>query len=275
VQPDRESPTYSRGLGYALFTLLSPAGFEAAEPDDAAVPYRPGRARGIPPLCDIYVPSGPGPHRSMIIVHGGAFVVGSWRMKPVRLLATRMVARGFAVCAFDYRLLFRGGGFEAQLEDVDHAARFWRERCPEYGCDPARISMAGFSAGATLMLLHASGGPRYERLVNIHGVTDFELISGRRADLLMRLVHGSSDRGALRDRSPVHRSDVDAPILSLHGTDDRLVSPAHSTRLHERRRRLGLPSELELFEGMRHGWFNVASLPETERGLRRIERFLG
>lgn len=223
----------------------------------------------------MYLPEEGKAHPSVVVVHGGGFVIGHRRMKPVRLVATRLCRAGFAVCTVDYRLLLRGGGLDAQVDDVAAAASFWRTECARFGCDEARISMLGFSAGASLMLLHAGSSEHaYHRLVSIYGPTDFHRISGRRAGLLLRMILGTSDRAQWKDKSPSARAGTSSPLLIIHGTDDDLVPVGHATRLHEARAARGLPSELELVHGMRHGWLNDASLPETEQAIRRVVAFL-
>jgi len=266
---------HSGGLAQALWTLAKPAGFESREPAHE-LRYRNRRTRGVPPVCDVYVPDGAGPHPSVLLVHGGGFVIGHRRMKPVRLLATRLCEAGFAVCSIDYRLLFRGGGLEAQLEDVDAAARFWRESCERFGCDPARTSLAGFSAGAALMLIHAGrSGVPYHRVVSFYGPGDFSRVEGRRAGFLLRNVLGTSDRRSWRRLSPLeHAPRIEAPTLMIHGLADRMVPPQHAEWLHAARLAAGRASELELYPSMPHGWLNDAQLPETDAAIARAIAFL-
>ncbi len=269
------SDDHSRGgLLHALGLLALPARFEAAEPTFSAVAYAEGRRRGIAPLCDVYLPESSQPHPSVIVVHGGGFVIGHRRMKPVSLVATRLSAAGFAVCCVDYRLLLRGGGLDAQVDDVTAAATFWRSEHDRFGCDPARVSMLGFSAGAALMLLHAAKSEPYHRLVNVYGALDFHRMRGRRTELLLRMLTGTRDREAWERASPSTHALMSTPLLTIHGTHDRLVPVSHAKRLHEARLARGLPSELEIVEGMPHGWLNDASLPESVRAVQRVIHFL-
>jgi acetyl esterase/lipase len=260
---------------HALLTLAQPPRFEPCAPTHADLAYAEGRRRGIAPLCDVYLPTSGGTGASVIVVHGGGFVIGHRRMKPVLLLATRLVEAGYAVCAIDYRLCFRGGGLPDQVTDVEAAAAFWRRECARFGCDPERISLLGFSAGATLSLLHASETEHaYHRLISIYGVTDFERVAGRRAELLLRVAIGTGDRRAWRQYSPVARPHPPTPLLLIHGTEDRLVPVSHAHRLHRERSQAGHPTELVLVPGMRHGWLNDASLNESEEAVVRVLDFL-
>ena len=272
---DRDPDPSTGGLLHALMVLAGPARFESIAPTHGGLPYAHGSRRGVAPLCDVYLPTSSGPLPSVVVVHGGGFVIGHRRMKPVRLIATRLCQAGFAVCAVDYRLLLRGGGLDAQVEDVTAAAAFWRAECARFGCDPARISMLGFSAGASLMLLHAAASEHaYHRLVSIYGALDFHRMSGRRAELLLGMILGTRDRRVWEEKSPSTHAHMTSPLLTIHGTHDDLVPVGHATRLHESRRERGLPSELELVPGMRHGWLSDASLPETEQAVARVCAFL-
>lgn len=270
-----EEPTTS-GLAHALYVALAPARFPVREPTAPALAYASGPRRGIPPLCDVYLPSRPGPRPSVLLVHGGGFVIGHRRMKPVRLLASRLCEEGYAVCSIDYRLLFRGGGLAEQITDVGEAALFWRSALGRFECDPDRVSMVGLSAGAALMMLHAGQTElRYHKLVSIYGPASFDSVSGRRASLFLSWVMGTRDREVWRQRSPLTHATMDAPLLLIHGTRDELVPVAHAQKLHATRLERGLPTELELVEGMPHGWLNDASLPQTEHAVTRVLRFLG
>ncbi len=265
------------GLLHSIVTLARPAKFKALEPTHADLRYTQEPRRGVAPLCDVYLPSKSAnrAHPSVVIVHGGGFVIGHRRMKPVRLLATRLCRERFACCTVDYRLLLRGGGLDAQIEDVTAAANFWRSECERFGCDPTRISMLGFSAGAALMFLHAGGGGHeYHRLVSVYGAMDFRHMSGLMAELLLSMALGTRDRRVWRERSPSAHAHSSSPVLIIHGTDDDVVPVSHATRLHESRRERGLPTELELVPGMRHGWLNDASLPETDLAVSRAVAFL-
>lgn len=214
------------------------------------VSYREPRARGISPLADIYEAPRP-TGASVLLVHGGGFVIGSRAMKPMRFLAAKLVAAGFTVCAVDYRMIFRGGRLDEAVADVRDAVAFWRTRAP----DPDRVSMLGLSAGASIALLAADAVPLH-RLVLCFGLYDMNHLQGPLASLLPRMLFATSDRAVWRERSPcVARPAV--PTLMLHGDDDGLVPVEQARNLAAAREALGLPTKLVVYPGAPHGFFNL------------------
>ncbi|HEU4615034.1 MAG TPA: alpha/beta hydrolase [Kofleriaceae bacterium] len=239
----------------------------AVEPTHPAVRYRAHR-RGIPPLADIYLPvrtSG----ASVVLVHGGGFVIGSRRMKPMRYLAAHLAGAGIAVCAVDYRLIFRGGRLDEALDDVHAAFAFWSRSVARIGLDARAISLVGLSAGGTLALLAAARlGSAVARVVCGFGLYDVEHLRGPAA-LFPRLLFRSDDRVSWSARCPRFAAQPTASTLLLHGSADALVPVDQARRLAAHRESLGLPTRLVVYEGAPHGFFNY-QIPAAEQGVREI-----
>jgi dipeptidyl aminopeptidase/acylaminoacyl peptidase len=68
---------------------------------------------------------------------------------------------------------------------------------------------------------------------------------------------GPGRRGAASPLSYI--SADDAPVLTVHGSADRTVSPARSERLHSALRAAGVESTLEIVPGGRHDFTKVHS----------------
>jgi acetyl esterase/lipase len=217
----------------------------ATPPSETAVRYRAQRRRGVAPLADIYVPdraSG----ASVVLVHGGAFVIGSRRMKPMRYLASRLYAAGIAVCAIDYRLVFRGGGLAAATEDVVAATQFWRERTTRLGLDRQAISLVGLSAGGTLAMRAAT------RVAVARLACGFGLYDAGHLPAVVPWLALDGERTLVESQPAV-------PTLLLHGTHDGLVPVEQARAVAARREQLGLPTRLVIYEGAPHGFFNRPS----------------
>ncbi|MEO8845227.1 MAG: alpha/beta hydrolase [Kofleriaceae bacterium] len=237
-------------------------------PTAAAVAYRTGpKRRGIAPLADLYVPAGAiGP--SVVLVHGGGFVIGSRTMKPMRYLVAQLTAAGIAVCTIDYRMIFRGGGLEASITDVCDAYAFWSARAPAYGLDASAISFVGLSAGATLALLAAARVDGLAGVVGCFGLYDVGHLRGPAA-LLPRLLFGTADRTVWTARSPHAAPQPAAATLLLHGSDDGLVPVEQARQLAARREAQGLQTRLVIYDGAPHGFFNLPH-PAALAGSREI-----
>lgn len=124
----------------------------------------------------IYTPQGSGPFPVTVYMHGGGFVVGD-------LDTQDMIAR--ALCAWgetllisvDYRLAPEHP-FPAAPDDCWAALQWAAAHAGELGGDPARLVVAGDSAGANLACAVAirardAGGPALKAQINIYGSCNY------------------------------------------------------------------------------------------------------
>jgi len=124
----------------------------------------------------IYTPSGQGPFPVTVYMHGGGYVVGD-------LDTQDMVAR--ALCAWgetilisvDYRLTPEHP-FPAAPDDAFAGLRWASDNAAMIGGDPARLGLAGDSAGGNLacaaaLMARDAGGPAVRAVVNIYGSCNY------------------------------------------------------------------------------------------------------
>lgn len=258
-----------RALVEALVAIRGPDHFESIAPSEDGVFYRPISRAGIAPRVDVYLPQRHRTGASVVLVHGGGFVIGARAMKPMRFLAARLVAAGVSVCSVDYRLIFRGGRLDEALDDVHTAFDFWRSRARRYGLDAARVSLVGLSAGGTLSTLVAAREPSVSRLVSAFGLYELDHLRGPLASAVPRLLFRTQDRHAWAERSPRGAASPGAPMLLLHGTADGLVPVEQAERFAAHREALGLPTRLVLYPDAPHGFFNMPN-PAAEAATREI-----
>jgi acetyl esterase/lipase len=194
--------------------------------------------------ADVYLPDA-GTGASAILVHGGGFVVGSRDMKPMRILATDLVARGVAVASIEYRLAGRAR-LDGMVDDVVAGVQWWHGRLSGLGLDAARVALVGQSAGGALAHL---------ALERVGGVA--QLVG------LMALVEPAKVRGAPQWLGrwlapPERRSDLGIgpaiPYTLLHGDQDRILPFEHVASFTRRRLEAGLPTELHCIAGLGHGY---------------------
>lgn len=96
---------------------------------------------------DLWFPTGDGPHPVALYLHGGAFRVLS--RETHWMMALSLARLGFLVANIDYRLAPEHP-YPAGVQDALLAWQWLHESAPVHGGDPARMIVAGDSAGANL-----------------------------------------------------------------------------------------------------------------------------
>ncbi|MBA0126702.1 alpha/beta hydrolase [Haloechinothrix sp. YIM 98757] len=124
----------------------------------------------------VYRPDGEGEMPTVVYLHGGGYVVGS---VDTHDLVCREICRqvGAVVVSVEYRLAPEHP-FPAGLTDCVEATRWVAEHVSELGNDPARIAVAGDSAGGTFAAVTAQelaldeDGPDLAAQLLIYPATD-------------------------------------------------------------------------------------------------------
>ncbi|MGH9186490.1 MAG: alpha/beta hydrolase family protein [Acidimicrobiales bacterium] len=184
---------------------------------------------------DLWLPVGPGPHRVVVLLHGG-FWHRSWERDLMDGLADDLAGRGLAAWNLEYRRVGTGGGWPATGEDVaagiDHLAGLAADT--HLGLES--VVLLGHSAGGQLALWAAArpdAAVRATLVVGLAALSDLSLaraegVGGRSVE---RLLAGAHDpEAALGDASPVERLPIGVRQLLVHCADDPLVPVEHSRR---------------------------------------------
>jgi acetyl esterase/lipase len=235
---------------------------------------------------DLYLPKRRARETLPVIVffHGGAWRHGGKSDGAGRLMPFLRSGRYAGVSA-GYRLSGEAT-WPAQIHDAKAAIRWVRANASRYGLDAERIGVLGRSAGGHLALLlgasgdvpelegdvggHAGVSSRVAAVANFFGVAELLAMIGppsdvdrTRADAPEALLLG----GPLRENvekakaaSPLrYVSPNDPPVLTVHGTLDRMVPYDQAVRLDAALRAAGVPSYLVRVEGGGHGDFGSAA----------------
>lgn len=240
--------------------------------------------QGEPLKLDLALPAGPGKTRPAVVcIHGGGWRGG--RREHYAGLIQELARQGYVAATVSYRLTQKAP-WPAQLDDVRDAVRWLREHAKKYSIDPERIGAMGHSAGGHLSLMlgllpdgHEGEDTRVQAVVNYFGPTamdidEFEESSER---LIEGLAGGTRKEkpkvyAAISPRTYVGRSD--APVLTFHGSADRIV-PVHQARvLHEALARAQVPNRLEILEGKSHGWGGEDQTRTTKETLEFFDSYL-
>jgi acetyl esterase len=275
---------------------LSGPGPQVAEVRDTEVPGPAGPIR-----VRSFRPAGDGPFPLVAYVHGGGWVVGTLEsFDPLcRALAN---ASGALVASVDYRLAPEHP-FPAAAEDVRAAVRWLAANAHELGADPARLAIAGDSAGGNLAAVTArrlrdEAGPALRMQALIYPVCDSSLNTpsyrengagfGLTAESMKRYweLYLDGADGRHPDASPLQARDLaglpPAYVLTVLRDVLRDEGEAYARALEA----AGVPVTLRRYDGAVHGfirWLAKAELARravadaggagvTQRG-RRVSRF--
>jgi acetyl esterase/lipase len=246
---------------------------------------------GFRPLTlDLYLPPAGARRRPVVVfVHGGA-----WRHLTARdggtvrdfpAVLAYVAARNYVVASVNYRLSAEAR-FPAAVQDVALAIRWLRLHAARYDIDSERFVIWGSSAGGEIATLlgTACGVPAFQPpavrdsgaaapstcvqgVIDWYGLVDLEA-DGRDlgkpdvpdyVNAYLGCKLSRCPRGWARSASPlayIHANDP--PFLIQHGAADTTVSPSQSKRLYEALRAAGVPAELVIYPGVKHGFAKAA-----------------
>jgi acetyl esterase/lipase len=118
-------------------------------------------------LGELRLPSGPGPHPVVMVIHGGCWWKGFATRQNTAALASRLTEKGFATWNIEYRQAGQtgpdgkysgdpGAGWPGTFKDWAAATDHLRELAKRHPLDLARVAVTGHSAGAHAALWVAS-----------------------------------------------------------------------------------------------------------------------
>jgi len=191
-----------------------------------------------------------------------------------------LAARGMVAAVADYRVKSRQGTDpRACVADGKSAVRYLRKHAARLGIDPDRIAAGGGSAGGHV----AAAAGMVDGLDDEQD--DLSISSKPNALCLFNPVYDNGPDGYGYSRvkdywkaiSPAHNiSKDDPPAIVFLGSKDALVPVSTAEKFKADMEKLGLKSELHVYEGQPHGFFNEAK-GGTEiffDTVRKMDRFL-
>jgi acetyl esterase len=211
------------------------------------------------------------------------FHQGGWRSGQPQSFygqAYHFSTKGFVGISAEYRIRNDYPGTKIPwdpIEDGKSAIRFIRKNADRLGIDPNKIVAGGASAGGHVAAAAAS-------IEGSNARSDDTSISPiPNALVLFCPVYDNGPQGYgygwirklgdYREVSPIHNIDSKMPpTLVQVGTKDEIVFVKTVKKFQSLQKKAGVYSELRLFPGRRHGFFNYQ--PDYATTIRYTERFL-
>lgn len=171
-----------------------------------------------------------------------------------------LASRGMVAAAAEYRIKskHKTSPYEC-VTDGKSAIRFLRSNAKKFGIDPTRLAAGGGSAGG-----HVAAATATVRAFDEKG-EDTSVSCVPSALVLFNPVYDNGPTGYGNSRvkehwrkfSPMHniRKGMPPAIVFL-GTNDKLIPVKTGEAFREKMRAVGSRSELVLFDGQPHGFFN-------------------
>lgn len=193
------------------------------------------RGSRVPVAAVIIAPGGG--HRLLSIDHEGYDV------------AKFLSGHGVAAFVLKYRLAHQTGSTytidKDEVADVQRAIRLVRARAAEWGVDPARVGIMGFSAGGELAVRAAEG---YHADGAFSGADDVDKQSDKPSFEVLMYPGGLS-----ADMIAKVSKDM-PPAFMLCGADDQPAIAQQLPELFVAMRKAGVSAELHEYAGVGHGF---------------------
>lgn len=191
---------------------------------------------------------------AIVFFHGGGWVGGA----PGQFTehSKHLAERGMVTVQVEYRLLDRKDNDPPVTctEDALDAMRWVRSHAKELGIDPNRIATGGGSAGGHLAAYLGTVDQGKQ-----------EVSTKPNAMVLFNPVYDNGPDGwgkqRVKDRykefSPAHNiSADDPPSIVFLGSKDNLIPVTTAEKFQKEMKAAGVNSELRVYEGQGHGFFN-------------------
>jgi acetyl esterase/lipase len=189
---------------------------------------------------------------AVLICPGGGYWNLYWQLEGEEVAAW-LNAHGLTGILLKYRVPRRpdepkGEPARRPLQDAQRAVSLVRSKAEEWGINPKRIGMVGFSAGGHLAIATAT---RFEK--RTYEPTDAIDRVSCRPDFAIAAYSGylkAKDRDELAPG--LHIPAGTPPIFLVHGGADLISPPEHSVVLYLALKRAGIPAELHVYAGAAH-----------------------
>lgn len=232
---------------------------------------------------DLWMPSGPGPHPVVIVIHGGCWR-DAYNLDPVSDFSASLGKYGVAVWSLEFRRVGNiGGGWPGTFLDVAMGADFLRTLVQKYPLDLDRIVATGHSAGGHLAIWLAGRSqlPEDSALfsqnpIQVHGVVPLAPVpdmgaavrnfnQSKKCNAAILSVMGGNPElvpNNYRQGSPMEMLPLRIPQHLIVGLKDDPALVKNVRSYYSAAKKAGDPVELTLFDEAGH--FEIVSTKTKE-----------
>jgi acetyl esterase/lipase len=186
---------------------------------------------------------------AVIVAPGGGYNILAWDLEGTEV-AEWLNTLGVTAFVLKYRVPKREGFKENEppLMDAQRAVSLVRSKASDFGIDPARIGMLGFSAGGNLtaktcLMSETRAYDKLDAIDEVSSKPDF--------GVLIYAAYLIDDEGKVRPELKVDAKSP--PMFFAHALNDG-VKPENSIGLLLALKAAGVPSELHLYDSGGHGF---------------------
>jgi acetyl esterase/lipase len=171
-----------------------------------------------------------------------------------RMFAEWFASQGITAAVLKYRL--PNGHSNIPVSDARQAMKVIRGMAGEWGVDPAKVGVIGFSAGghlASTLLTYYDDGSRPD-----FGILFYPVIT------MSTATHGGSRRGLLgpnpsqelldRFSSELQVTAQTPPTMIFFSDDDTVVPPVNGTAFYNALKAAKVPAAMHIYPEGNHGW---------------------
>lgn len=198
-------------------------------------------------FAELWLPSGPGPHRTLVMIHGGCWQAALPGTELMAYISEDLRQRGYAVWNIDYRRIGEdGGGYPGTFTDTAAAIDKLKEIAPAERLDLRKLVAIGHSAGGHLATwsaarprlpksstLYKENPPPLTGVVSLAGINDLKsyratgptACGGPPTIDALTGIEKRIDVDVFADTSPAALLPLGVPQSVISGSLDKIVPP--------------------------------------------------
>lgn len=285
--PNRR-PTFRRAALFlaTLFVFANGLGGASQAAEPVSIKLWENGAPGTPvtkpadePVLLMTKPAGNATTTGIIVVPGGGY--GGLAMDHEGTqIAEWLNSIGVTAFVLKYRLRGTGHMHPVPMMDGQRAVRLVRARAAEWGIDPARVGVMGFSAGGHLTStlgthFNAGDAQNSDTIERVSSRPDFMILCYPVISLTADFTHrGSRDNllGPAPDPKLLHslsnETQVTAqtpPTFIFQTSEDTGVPAENCVAFYLALHKAGVPAEMHIFQAGKHGVGLAKDVPATKK----------